>query len=156
MDQLTSTVGGLWTSVQPIVIRAIPTFVLVTLLYFFLKKFLFEPLDRTLAERHKRTMGAVEGAESALAEGEKKTTHYEQSLQDARSGIYKELEANRKQLADDQAAAVQAARARMSEHVTQAKAGLQAEAAAARASLESEVERLAEQIAQRLVTGGSN
>jgi F-type H+-transporting ATPase subunit b len=156
MDQITSMVGGIWTSVQPIVIRAIPTFVLVTLLYFFLKKFLFEPLDRTLAERHKRTLGAVEGAESALAEVEKKTAQYEQSLQDARSAIYQELEANRKKLADDQSAAVQAARDRFNVQIKDARTGLAAEAAAAKASLEGEVERLAEQIAQRLMAGGSN
>jgi F-type H+-transporting ATPase subunit b len=143
-------------SVQPIVIRAIPTFVLVTLLYFFLKKFLFEPLDRTLAERHQRTLGAVAGAESTLAEVGKKAAAYEQALQDARSAIYREQEESRKKLADEQSAAVDAARTRLSAHVAQAKTGLQAEAAAARASLESEVERLAEQIAQRLVSGGVN
>jgi F-type H+-transporting ATPase subunit b len=156
MDQLTSTVLGLWTSVQPIVIRAIPTFVLVTLLYWFLKKFLFEPLDRTLAERHKRTMGAVEGAESTLAEVEKKAAGYEQSLQDARSAIYREQEEHRKRLADDQAAALATARERMAGYVATAKSGLQEESAAAKTSLESEVERLAEQIAQRLLTGGVN
>lgn len=156
MDQLIQTVVGLWTSVQPIVIRAIPTFVLVTLLYFFLKKFLFEPLERTLAERHKRTLGAVEGAESTLAAVEKKAAAYEQSLQDARSAIYREQEAHRKRLADDQASALEDARARLAGQIATARSGLQLESAAARASLEAEVERLAEQIAQRLVTGGQN
>lgn len=156
MDQLSQTVVGLWTSVQPIVIRAIPTFVLVTLLYFFLKKFLFEPLDRTLAERQKRTLGAVEGAESTLAEVEKKAAAYEQSLLDARSAIYKDQEAHRKHLADQQAEAVEDARARIAGQIATARSGLQAESAAAKASLEAEVERLAEQIAQRLVAGGKN
>ena len=156
MDQLVQTIVGLWTSVQPIVIRALPTFVLVTLLYFFLKKVLFEPLDRVLAERRKRTLGAVEGAEAALAEVEKKTAAYEQSLLEARSAIYREQEENRKHLSEQQSAAVEAARTRMASDVKDAKAGLNAEAAVAKASLQGEVEHLAEQIAQRLLAGGSN
>ena len=153
MDQLLQTVVGLWISVRPIVIRAIPTFVLVLALYFYLKKIIFEPLDRTIDERRKRTLGAIEGAEATLREVEKKAADYEKALQDARSGIYREQEAHRKTLAEEQAAAVAAARDRMKEQAKQVKVSISAEAEAAKTSLALEVERLSEQIAVKLLDG---
>jgi len=153
MDQLIHTIVGLWQQVRPIIIRAIPTFVLVWLLYFFLKKVLFQPLERTLEERRKRTLGAVADAEAKLAEVEKKQAGYEQSLMDARSAIYQEQEAHRKRLAEDQRAAVEGARGRMAAQVTEAKTLIGAEAASAKDSLGAEAERLAEEIASALLVG---
>ena len=141
-------------SVRPTVIRAIPTFVLVLALYFYLKRMVFGPLDRTIQERRKRTLGAIEGAEATLNDVEKKAAAYEKALQDARSEIYREQETYRKTLAGEQAAAVAAARERMAEQAKQVKVSITAEAEAARASLGAEAERLSEQIAANLLGGG--
>ena len=141
-------------SVRPTVIRAIPTFVLVLALYFYLKRMVFGPLDRTIQERRKRTLGAIEGAEATLNDVEKKAAAYEKALQDARSEIYREQETYRKTLAGEQAAAVAAARERMAEQAKQVKVSITAEAEAARASLAAEAERLSEQIAANLLGGG--
>jgi len=139
-------------SVRPIVVRAIPTFILVLALFFYLRKIIFEPLDRTLEERRKRTLGAIERAEATLNEVEKKAAAYEKALQDARSEIYREQEAHRKTLAGEQAAAVTVARDLMKDHVAKARTEIIAEAKSAKGALEAEAERLSERIASGLLS----
>jgi F-type H+-transporting ATPase subunit b len=153
MEQLANTFGGLWNQLVPILQRAVPTFLLVWLLYFYLKKVLFEPLDRVLEERRKRTLGAVEASEATLQQVEDKAAEYERLLNEARAGIYREQEEHRGRLAAGQAQAVEAARQKAAAAVAEARAAIGAEAAQAQAGLAAEAERLAEQIATAVLAG---
>ena len=150
MEQIVQIIKDL----QGVILLALPTAFLVILLHWFLKKMLFEPMDRVIEERHKRTEGAVEASQAALATVKEKMAAYEKALGDARAEIFKETEAARKALADQQSQAVEAARVAAAAQVATAKAELAAQADAARAGLRVESERLAEQIAGSLVAGG--
>ncbi|MGJ5814907.1 ATP synthase F0 subunit B [Paludibaculum fermentans] len=146
MEQIFETLKG-------IIVRALPTFVLVILLHWFLKKVLFQPMEKVLEERRKKTEGAVEASEATLALVNEKLATYENSLADARAEIYKEQEAGRKRLADQQVKAVEAARVKAGERVAVVKAELALEVEKATASLTAESDRLAEEIAGLVLAG---
>ena len=142
-------------SLEPILIRAIPTLLLVIVLHWYLKKVLIQPMERVLAERRRRTEGAVEAAENAVAEAAAKVAAYERALDEARAGVYASQEENRRRLLSEQAAAVVDARTKAVAQVAAAKAEIAAEAEAARAELERESGRLAEQIVQAVLAGNN-
>jgi F-type H+-transporting ATPase subunit b len=146
MDETLRALGG-------ILLRAIPTFVLVVLLHFYLKFIFFKPLQKVLRQRYEATEGARKLAESSLAKAAEKAAEYEAALRAARGDTYKELEQLRRQLQDERAAGVREARARAEAAVAQAKAALGAEVASLKKSLETESETLAERIANKILRG---
>jgi F-type H+-transporting ATPase subunit b len=139
---------------QGIIVLALPTALLVIILHWFLKKMLFEPMDRVIEDRRARTQGAIEASAAALATVKEKMAAYEKALGDARAELFKENETARKALVEQQAQALEAARAKAAEQVAAAKADLAAQSEAARSGLRAESERLAEQISGALVSGG--
>jgi F-type H+-transporting ATPase subunit b len=143
----------IFEALKGIIVRALPTFVLVILLHWYLKKMLFQPVERVLEERRKKTMGAIEDSEASLAKVNEKLARYEQAISDARVSIYQEQEAARKSLADQQVASVEAARVKSAERVAQVKSELAAEVSSAKAALASEADRLADEIAGVILAG---
>lgn len=141
------------STLQDILVRALPTFFLVIVLHWYLKKVLIQPMERVMAERKKRTEGAVAASEAALAEVQVKMAAYEKALYDARAGVYAEQEQNRRTLLNDQAAAIQESKKKVAAQVAAAIAGITAEAEAARATLAGESERLADQITAAVLVG---
>lgn len=146
MEETLRALGG-------ILLRAIPTFVLVVLLHFYLKFIFFKPLKEILRQRYEATEGARKLAESSLAKAAGKAAEYEAALRTARSDTYKELEQLRRQLQDERAAGVRDARAKAEAAVAQAKAALDAEVASLKKNLEAESETLADRIASKILRG---
>jgi F-type H+-transporting ATPase subunit b len=146
--------GKIFSDLLGIITLAVPTVVLVIVLHWFLKKVLFQPMERVLEERHRRTEGAVEASQAALATVKEKMAAYEKALGDARAEIFKENEVARKALAEQQAQAIEAGRLKAGEQVAAAKADLAAQVELARAGLRAESEALAEQISGALISGG--
>jgi len=138
---------------QGIIVRALPTFFIVVLLYFVLKSLIFRPIEQVLEERRKRTLGAIEASEATLKEVERKSAEYETALSAARSEIYQGVENNREALIAEQAKSLEQARAKASELVAAAKSEIETETAQARAGLAAEAERLADEIAGRILSG---
>src|SRR5436309_2934947 len=130
MDETLRALGG-------ILLRAIPTFLLVVLLHFYLKFIFFKPLQRVLRQRFEATEGAREMAEASLKKAAEKTAEYEAALRTARAETYKELEQLRRQLQDERAAGVRDARVRAETAVTEAKAELGAQVADLKKQLEA-------------------
>src|SRR5258705_1798802 len=112
-----------------ILVKAIPTVVLVLLLHFYLKAMLFGPLEKILKQREELTEGARKAASASLAEAERKTAEYEAKLRDARAEGYREQEETSRKRLDRQATQVAEARAAMEVSVREAKAQVTAEAA---------------------------
>jgi F0F1-type ATP synthase membrane subunit b/b' len=110
-------------------------------------------MERVLAERRKRTEGAVAASEAALEAVNVKMAAYEKALYEARAGVYAEQEQNRRNLLADQAAAIEEAKKKMADKAAAASAQIASEAAAARASLAGESERLADQITAAVLAG---
>jgi F-type H+-transporting ATPase subunit b len=146
MEETLRQLGG-------ILLRAIPTFILVVLLHFYLKLVFFKPLQKLLRERYDATEGARLLAEKSLAEAERKAAAYEAALRTARNETYKEMEQLRRQLQDDRAASVKEARAHAEAAVAQAKAALHAESEGLKKGLDAESEALADRIADKILRG---
>ena len=134
-----------------ILLRAVPTFLLVILLHFYLKSIFFKPLEKVLHERYQATEGARQSAERSLAEAADKTAHYETQLRTAKAEMYQAQEALSKQLQEREAAAVAEARKSAEGAIKQAKAELAADVDAAKASLAADSDMLANQIAETIL-----
>ncbi|MBI4461707.1 MAG: ATP synthase F0 subunit B [Acidobacteria bacterium] len=144
MEALLSKLGEM-------VVGALPTVVLVFLLYFFLRWGFFRPLERVLAEREALTTGARQAAEQLLVEAEAKTREYEERLRHARAEIYREQESLRRQALEGRMRILRATREQANQMIREAKTQLLRDVEAARGDLERESQRLAEEIARTML-----
>src|SRR5450631_1841937 len=128
MDAMLHALGG-------ILLRAVPTFLLVILLHFYLKNIFFKPLEKVLHQRYEATEGARKLAEQSLEQAAAKTASYEAQLRAAKAEMYQAQEQLHKHLQEREAAAVAAARARAGAAVKLAKAQLDADIVGAKNSL---------------------
>ena len=129
-----------------IVLRGLPTFFLLLLLHFYLKRTFFAPLDKVLAARYEATTGARKQAEAAMARAEAKAREYEDAIRAARTEVYKDNEAMRKQWRERQSVLLAEARAKTDSAIAGAKAEMGGDARTARESLQAESDRLADGI----------
>jgi F-type H+-transporting ATPase subunit b len=144
MEQISHALAG-------ILLKSIPTVVLLLFLYFYLKSMLFGPLDRLLKQREELTAGTRKAAEKSLKDAERKIQEYEAKMREARAEVYREQEETRRQWLTDQAAQITSARERTGQAILVAKEQMAAEIAAARQSLEASAGMLADQIATAML-----
>jgi F-type H+-transporting ATPase subunit b len=145
MEQTLQALGG-------ILLRAIPTVILLLLLHFYLKAVLFGPVEKMLREREGLTDGARKAAQGSLSAAEAKAQEYESKIREARASVYKEQEDTRKRWLEDQAAQIGQARTQSEAQVRREKDTIAAEASAARQQLEQTAGSLADQIATSVLT----
>jgi F-type H+-transporting ATPase subunit b len=134
-----------------LLLDAIPTVVLLLLLYAIYQNLVRKPLNKALQERNDRTEGAVQKARAAVAAADARTQEYEQKLRDARLAIYKAQESRRQQAQQLRAQAVAEARTRAQEQIRQARQGIEQDMAAARTGLQGEIEQLANEIIRTIL-----
>jgi F-type H+-transporting ATPase subunit b len=144
MDATLHALGGL-------LLRAIPTFLLVILLHFYLKSFFFKPFEKMLNQRYEATEGARKLAEQILERAAAKASEFEAALRAAKGEVYQAQEKLYKQLQEQQAAELLTARKQADAAVKQAKAELAQDVEAAQARLALESDRLATQIAESIL-----
>jgi len=132
--------------VGELLLGAIPTIVLLLLLYAIYNLLVHKPLMRMLNERRERTEGVVLKARADVAAAEAKTHDYEQRLREARMAIFKTQEARRQQAQQARSEALAQARAKAQEQIREARTAIEQDMAMARAGLQSEVDRLASEI----------
>jgi|SRR5579871_4421448 len=133
-----------------ILLKAIPTALILILLHFYFKAVLFGPLEKILKQRHELTEGARKAAERSLALAEQKTQDYEAKFRDARAAVYKDQEETRRKWLADQAAQTAKARSEAENTVKVARESIAVEMGTARQSLLAVSEQLADQIATAL------
>ena len=139
-------------------VGAIPTALLFIVLVISYQLLIQGPLTKTLQERRRRTAGAVEDAQKAIAEAELRAADYATRLHEARVEIYKMREQRVKQWNAERDAALDLARKAAHGKVSQAIAQIEAEATAARLSIQSAAGELANQVVRAilpLAAGGS-
>ena len=139
MDQTIQQVGGL-------LLGAIPTVVLLLLLYVIYHFLVYRPLRHVLSERRARTEGAVEQARADIAAAEAKALEYEDRLRQAKVAIFKMQETRRHQAQQARADVIAQARAKADAQLAGAKAEIARDIQAAKSGLQAEVERLANEI----------
>jgi F-type H+-transporting ATPase subunit b len=137
-------------------LRAVPVAVIVLIFYLVLKVLFFGPLLRVMAERDARTRGAQKEAEAAQATAAEKMKQYEDSLRQAKSKLYAEMEAARQKLADERAEFLKNARSKASADVNSAKDRVAAEAEDAKKDLATTVPQLSDEIAGRVLQPSSS
>jgi F-type H+-transporting ATPase subunit b len=134
-----------------ILLKAIPSALLLIILHFYLKGMLFRPLEKTLKRREELTAGARKAADESLAAAERKAQDYEAKFRDARSEVYRQQEETRKAWLDDQAKQIAAAHDRSTEAMSAADKKLTEEMAAAKQSLVDTSAALADSIANTIL-----
>jgi F-type H+-transporting ATPase subunit b len=134
-----------------LLLGAVPTIILFTLLYILYSAIVHKPLRRVLEERRNKTEGAIEKSRADIAAAEARTSEYEQRLREARAILFRAQETRRKAALEARTAALSEARKKAQALVEAAKADIQKDRAAAQEGLQAEVQALAAEIIRRVL-----
>ena len=134
-----------------ILLKAVPTFLLIVLLHFYLKRLFFKPLQKVLRQRYEATEGARKLAAESLDRAAAKTAEYQAAMRAARGEIYQAQEQLHKRLQDGEFAELTAARRRAQAAVEEAKTQLSIDVEAAKTGLARDSDLLADQIAESIL-----
>ncbi len=134
-----------------LLLKAVPTFLLVVFLNFYLKAVFFRPLEKVLQRRYDATEGARKIAEETVQRATEKTAEYEAAMRAARSEVYQEQGKIHKELQQAEAAQLLEARKRAEIAVKDARQAIAGDVEAAKASLASQSDSLANQIAEAIL-----
>ena len=134
-----------------LLLGAVPTVILLALLYVLYTTIVHKPLRRVLEERRSKTEGAVEKSRADIAAAETRTAEYEQKLREARASVFRAQEARRQSAAQARANAVNEARTKAQAQVQAAKKDIENDRVAAQDGLQAEVASLAQEIMRRVL-----
>lgn len=134
-----------------LLLGAIPTVILLALLYALYAAIVHQPLQRVLAERRSKTEGAIEKSRADIAAAGARTSEYEQRLREARAAVFRAQEARRKAAMDARNAALSEARSKAQGQVHAAKADIEKQREAAQSGLQAEAQALAMEIMRRVL-----
>lgn len=144
MDQTLQQLGEL-------LLGAVPTVILLALLYMLYTAIVHKPLRRVLEERRSKTEGAIEKSKADIAAADARTSEYEQRLREARAAVFRTQEAKRQAAVQARANAVSAGRSKAQAQVQAAKADIEKDRAVAEEGLQAEAESLAQEIVRRVL-----
>ena len=125
---------------------SIPTICLFLLLLAAYALLVRRPLEKTLADRHARTGGAMDEAHKAIAASEARTAEYESKLREARGKIFEARQARQKQSTEACDRALAAARTAAQRRIDAARESVERSGVEARQQIESGTESLSQQI----------
>jgi F-type H+-transporting ATPase subunit b len=134
-----------------LLLGAVPTVILLALLYALYTTIVHRPLQRVLAERRSKTEGAVEKSRADIAAAAARTDEYEQRLREARAAVFRAQEAKRQAVLQARSNALNEARGKAQAQVLTAKKDIEAERAAAEAALPADAAALAQEIVRRVL-----
>jgi F-type H+-transporting ATPase subunit b len=144
MDQTLHQLGEL-------LLGAVPTVILLALLYALYATLVHKPLRRVLEERSSKTEGAVEKSRADIATAEARTAEYEQRLREARATVFKAQEARRQAALQARANALAEARRRAQAQVQAARQDIEKDRETAQAGLQAQAADLAREIVRRVL-----
>ena len=129
-----------------LLLRSIPTIILLLITLGLYRLLVYSPLSRVLAERYRRTEGALAQAKADIAAAEARTAEYEQRLREARTAIFKAQEQRREQALQARYAAAVEARRASEARIAEERRQLDGQKAEAQRGLQSQAEQLAAEI----------
>jgi len=144
MDQTLHQLGEL-------LLGAVPTVILVALLYALYTIIVHKPLQLVLQERRAKTEGAIEKSRADIAAAEARTAEYEQKLREARAAVFRAQEARRQAALQARGNALNESRTKAQAQVQAAKKAIEADRVAAESTLQQESSVLAEEIMRRVL-----
>ena len=124
---------------------------LILLMIALLNATLFKPINRILAEREQRTRGRSGEAHGILRRVDERLAEYERSLREARAEGYRLLEQQRAVVMTERQNKLSATRSQIESLTNQEKETLRSQSEMARARLEEDARRAANDIASRFV-----
>ena len=134
-----------------LLLGAVPTVIMLALLYALYKAIVHKPLARVLSERRSKTEGAIEKSKADIAASEARTSEYEQKLREARAAVFRAQEAKRQAALQVRTNAMNEARNKAQAQVQAAKADIERDRAAAEKGLQAEAATLAQEIVRRVL-----
>jgi len=147
MGDILNQLGGLF-------LGSIPTMVFFIVLVVAYGLLVRRPLDRVLAERRARTIGAIEQAKGAISAAEAETAVFEDKLRAAKREIFEMRDRRLKQWALEREAALAEAKALTQQKVLMARENLEQSASVARQQIESVSGELSAQILKAVLPAG--
>ncbi len=143
--------GVIFDQLGHLFLQAIPTVILVFLLFVILDRIFFRPLMAVLKQREESTVGALARAREQATGAETKTREYEEAFQSARQEVYRQREVDRRTNLEQRDAALKKAREQAEVLIRNAQAALAGEVARTKAELDAACQPLAEEISASLV-----
>jgi len=122
------------------------TIIYIIIVYVVMSRLFFRPIVRVLHERRELIEGRMAAAQQAVTDADRKTGEYEQTIKSARAETFRRQETQREKVLSERAELVNRAKQDADKNVREAKVRLTAEADAARASLDAEVDGLAKRL----------
>ena len=147
MNEILNKLGGL-------ALGSVPTIVFFLVLVVAYGLLVRRPLDRVLAERRARTIGAVEQARGALSAAEAETAVFEDKLRAAKAELFQAREQRVKQWTAEREKAIGEARNATQAKVAEARLSLEQSATAARQQIESMSGELSAQVLKAVLPVG--
>ena len=126
---------------------------LILLMIWILNRTFFRPINHIIGSREKNKGGRSSEAESLLREVSAKETQYSESLREARSKGYELIEKERTEAVNFRQEKLGAAKTEVEQMLTQETAQLETQTVAARQSIASEAEKMAEKISLSILKG---
>jgi len=136
---------------KELLIGAIPTFLLVWILYLYVTRVFYGPLEKTLRKRREATSGLRKTAEAEIVETEKKTAQYQEALRTVKTELYHVQEQERQRVIEQRGEILRQAHQRAEVMVQTARQQIRQEAGVAKMTLDSEAEQLAASITQAIL-----
>ncbi|HYW41836.1 MAG TPA: hypothetical protein VE959_03195 [Bryobacteraceae bacterium] len=143
MEETLHQLGGL-------LLKAVPTFILVILLTLYLKAVFFKPLEKVLRRRYEATQGARQLAAQSLERAAAKTAEYQAAIRAARAEVYQRQDQIHRELQEREAAALALAREQAGALVEEARQQLAKDVEGVKAGLEHQSDMLANQITESI------
>jgi F-type H+-transporting ATPase subunit b len=125
---------------------------IILVMVYVLNRTMFRPINRILEAREKRTRGRLTEAEEIMANVGEKLTEYERALRAARTEAYALSEHERAAAMQDRQKELDAMRAQLAASIAAEKKDIQAQAEAARVTLEADARRIAVEIGSRVLS----
>ena len=134
-----------------ILLKAVPTVLLVVVLHFYLKYVFFKPLKKVLEERYNATEGARKLAAETLERAKAQTADYENRLRAARTEVYQAEERHYREMQERHAAQLAEVRQNARKMLQTAQEQIGREAEQAKAALAGESDALAAEIVEAVL-----
>jgi|SRR5271157_4216269 len=147
--------GNTLHALGQILLNAVPTFILLLVLYLYAKYMFFRPMEKVLRQRYEATEGSRKMAEQASERAAARTAEYENALRAVRSEVYQAHDILHQQLQEREAAQLTVARQAAEAAVGAAREQLGLDVEQAKAALDRESDALAAEITESILRGSA-
>jgi F0F1-type ATP synthase membrane subunit b/b' len=138
-------------ALQDILLKSLPTFFLLWILYAYIAKFFLRPLEKTLNQRQAATEGLRKAAEERIGLAERKTSEYQEALQSHAADVYRQQEQDRQRAMEKRTEILRQAREKAEERIARARREIGEEAEIAKKALLNESEQMAQRITRAIL-----